>query len=243
MLPDIIVDESKKLPEKLTDIFAADGTRALASRGFFAVALPGGSVATTFFPHLARLAFDWSRTEFFWGDERAVPPSHPDSNYGVAASLWLGPAHVPAARVHRMPADETDLTLAAEAHAGELAAMLGMPPRLDLVLLGVGPDGHVCSLFPGHPLLKDDRRFVAPVLDSPKPPPQRLTLTMPVLAAAEHLVIAAMGEAKAGIMREAIEDPHSALPVAIAARHAKRVTFLLDTAAARSLAVTIAPER
>src|SRR5689334_5308770 len=164
MLPDIIVDEIKNLPGRLADIFEADGRRALASRGFFAIALPGGSVATTYFPHLARLSFDWSRTEFFWGDERAVPPSHPDSNYGVAASLWLEPARVPAARIHRMPADETDLTLAAAAHAGELSALLGTPPRLDLVLLGVGPDGHVCSLFPGHPLLKEEERWVAPVL-------------------------------------------------------------------------------
>jgi 6-phosphogluconolactonase len=228
MLPDIIIQDLKKLPESLTDIFAREGRQALDERGAFAVALPGGSVATTFFPHLAALAFDWSRTDFFWGDERAVPPSHPDSNYGIAARLWLEPACVPASRIHRMPADGSDLAVAADTHAAELVSRLGTPPRLDLVLLGVGPDGHVCSLFPGHPLLREERRWVAPVVDSPKPPPTRLTLTLPVLAAARHVVVAMMGDAKAEIARQALEEAESALPVALVARRAQRVTFLLD---------------
>jgi 6-phosphogluconolactonase len=235
MLPDIIVSDLKILPEKLAAIFEADGAHAIARRGFFSVALSGGSLATTFFPKLAALPFDWSRTEFFWGDERAVPAEHPDSNYGIAAKLWLEPAQVPQAKIHRMPADEADLTLAAEAHSGEIAAILGTPPRLDLVLLGVGPDGHVCSLFPGHPLLRDESRWVAPVLDSPKPPPRRMTLTLPVLAAAEHVVIAATGAAKAEILQVAISEPESTLPVAIVARRARRVTFLLDPAAASKI--------
>jgi 6-phosphogluconolactonase len=235
MLPDIIIQDLKKLPESLIDIFAREGRRALDERGAFAVALPGGSVATTFFPHLAALPFDWSRTEFFWGDERAVPPSHPDSNYGVAERLWLSPAKVPAARIHRMPADGADLAAAADAHAREMTSLLGTPPRLDMALLGVGPDGHVCSLFPGHPLLREERRFVAPIVDSPKPPPARLTMTLSVLAAARHVVIAMMGEAKAEIARQALEDPQSSLPVALAARGAQRVTVLLDEPAGSRL--------
>jgi 6-phosphogluconolactonase len=235
MLPDIVVQDLKNLPETLARIFDRDGRQALDDRGAFAVALPGGSVATTCFPRLAALPFDWSHTDFFWGDERAVPASHPDSNYGVAARLWLEPAGVPAARIHRMPADQPDLNVAADVHAVELVSVLGTPPRLDLVLLGVGPDGHVCSLFPGHPLLNEERRWVAPVFDSPKPPPARLTLTLPVLAAARHVVIAMMGEAKADIARQAVEDPASRLPVAIVAHRAPRVTFLLDPAAANRL--------
>jgi 6-phosphogluconolactonase len=100
------------------------------------------------------------------------------------------------------------------------------------VLLGVGPDGHVCSLFPGHPLLDEQHRFVAAILDSPKPPPRRLTLTLPALAAARLLVVAAFGEATAAVMREALEDPKSGLPVALALRGAKQALVLLDAAAA-----------
>ena len=227
-----LVDKAVFLGDALAARFAEEGRRALSARGAFTVALPGGSVATTFFPRLARLELDWSRTDFFWGDERAVPPDHPDSNYALAWSLWLEPARVPLSRVHRMPADGPDLQAAAAAYERELVARAGRPPRLDLVLLGVGPDGHVCSLFPGHPLLAERRRGVAVVEDSPKPPPRRLTLTLPVLAAAELVVVAALGSSKAEVVREALEDKESELPLALVARQARRALFLLDPEAA-----------
>lgn len=142
------------------------------------MALPGGSGATTFFPRLARARVDGSCTDFFWVDERAVPPSDPESNYGVAERLWLTPGRVAAERVHRMPADTSALASAADSYAEELSSLLGKPPRLDVALLGMGPDGHVGSLFPRHPLLREERRWVAAILDSPKPPKHRLTLTL-----------------------------------------------------------------
>ena len=113
-----------------------------------------------------------------FGDERAVPPGHPDSNYGAARSLWLNPAGVPASSVFRMPADAPDLDRAAADYEAVLLRECGRPPRLDLALLGVGPDGHVCSLFTGYPLLRESARWVAALGDSPKPPPRRLTLTL-----------------------------------------------------------------
>jgi 6-phosphogluconolactonase len=232
MAPEIIVDKPPDLPETFARRFEDEARAALADRGRFALALPGGSVATTFFPRLARTTVDWSRTDFFWGDERAVPPDDAQSNYSLARRLWLEPAAVPSERIHRMKADAPDLDRAAGEYADELTRATGTPPRLDLVLLGVGPDGHVCSLFPGHPLLKEDRLFVAAVMDSPKPPPRRLTLTLPTLAAAEWVVVAALGEAKAAVIREALEEPDSPLPVALAARRARRCLFLLDDAAA-----------
>ncbi len=238
MLPEIIVDELANLVDRLAALFEADGRRALAGRGSFAVALPGGSVATSFFPRLARLPLDWSRTDFFWGDERAVAPSHPESNFGLARSLWLDAASVPAERIHRMEADAPDLEHAAAAYGDELVRVLGASPRLDFVLLGVGPDGHVCSLFPGHPLLREERRLVMPVRDAPKPPPLRLTMTLPLLAAADHVVIAALGRAKAGALRDALDVPGSSLPVALLARRARRVTFLLDPDAASARAAS-----
>ncbi len=117
-----------------------------------------------------------------------------------------------------------------------MVRILGAPPRLDLALLGVGPDGHVCSLFPGHPLLLEESRFVAVLDDSPKPPPRRMTLTLLALAAAELVVVAALGRSKAEIVRAAIEEPSSALPVARVARRARRCIFFVDAEAASGLA-------
>jgi 6-phosphogluconolactonase len=229
--PEVIIDEPDGLVEKVAAVFERDGQQALSARGSFSIALPGGSVATAFFPRLARVPFDWLRADFFWGDERAVPPSDPESNYGLARSLWLSPAGVPEDRIHRMEAEAADAAAAAVRYAAELQRLLGAPPRLDFVLLGVGPDGHVCSLFPGHPLLEEQARWVAAVEDSPKPPPRRLTLTLPVLAAAGHVVVAATGAAKAAVVREALEDPGSRLPLALVTRRAARVSYFLDRAA------------
>jgi len=227
-----VVDKAESLAESLAARFEEDARHALAARGRFTVALPGGSVATSFFPRLARLPLDWSKVDFFWGDERAVPPDHPDSNYAVAQSLWFTPAGVPAASVHRLKAEDRDLAKAAADYDKELGQVAGSPPRLDLVLLGVGPDGHVCSLFAGHPVLAVRDRAVAVVEDSPKPPPRRLTLTLPVVTGAALVVVVALGRAKAEIIREAIEDPSSRLPVGMVARQARRSTFLLDPEAA-----------
>ncbi|MFN7698445.1 MAG: 6-phosphogluconolactonase [Deltaproteobacteria bacterium] len=203
-----------------------DRARQAAARGF-SIALPGGSVATLGLPALARAPLDFARLELFWGDERAVPPEHPDSNYGLAARLLLAVTPIPAGRVHRMPADRADLEQAACEYEASLRAR-----GLDLAILGVGPEGHVCSLFPGHALLDEKERWVRPIVDSPKPPATRLTLTLPALAAAQELVVVAMGEAKAAVVREALEDRMSRLPLALALRASRRATLILDAAAA-----------
>ena len=237
------VDQVDALSARVSERLQQEAVKAFADRGRFAVALPGGSVAQAFLPALARATVDWKRTDFFWGDERAVPPDHPDSNYGLARALWLKDAGIPEERVHRMGADVggedpsggeagTALDAAARAYEAALRGRLGTPAALDVVLLGVGPDGHVCSLFPGHPLLDEKDRCVAAVSDSPKPPPRRLTLTLPALAAARLLVVAAFGAAKAPVMREALDDPASRLPVALALRQAREALVLLDPAAA-----------
>jgi 6-phosphogluconolactonase len=233
MSPEIVVDKPDALARRLVERLERAFGSALANRNRFALALPGGSVATSFFPALSAADVDWTQADFFWGDERAVVPEDPESNFGLARSLWLEPRNVPDRRIHRMHAEEADLERAAADYAREMVRRLGEPPRLDLALLGMGPDGHVCSLFPGHPLLHEEKRWVAPVLDSPKPPPRRLTLTMPVLATADLVVVAALGEAKAEALRRALGEPDSSLPVAIATRRAKEVVFFVDEAAAR----------
>ena len=224
----IVGDPPTFLADELARLFRRAGRRAIEARGRFSVALSGGSVAPLFYPVLARLPFDWARTDFFWCDERAVPPSHEDSTYAPARRLWLEPAGVPADSIHRMEAERTPLASAAAAYSERLVQTLGSPPRIDLVLLGVGPDGHVASLFPDHPVLAHEAAWVAAVEDSPKPPPRRLTLTLPAIAAARRVVVAAFGAPKAPVVREALASSESNLPVALVSRRARRVVFLLD---------------
>jgi 6-phosphogluconolactonase len=196
-----------------------------------AIALPGGSVAVTFFPVFAGAELNWANIQLFWCDERAVSPDHPDSNYRIAAEQLLAQVSIPERNVHRMAAEATDLERAAEAYERELGAVLGDPARMDVALLGMGPDGHVCSLFPGHAALDERRRPVVPIYDSPKPPDRRLTLTLPALEGS-LVVVAAFGESKAAAIREALTEPASPLPVARAARGARHALFLLDPEAA-----------
>jgi len=217
----------------LGDILArrlvAESDRAIRARGFFALAVPGGSVGREFFPTFARLPVNWSLARIFWVDERAVAPSDPQSNFALARSLWLDAAGVPPERVHRMPAEADDLAAAARRYAADLERELGAPARLDVVLLGVGDDGHVASLFPGHPALEERRALVAAVDDAPKPPARRLTMTMPVLTSAEFVIVAGFGRSKAAVISEALQRSDSTLPVAYVLRHGRRSLVLLDT--------------
>ena len=240
MKPEIAVGTSAELAAALARRLERRAAESIAIRGRFVVALPGGSSAAELFPHLAGCRIEWSRTDFFWGDERAVAVTDPESNFALADRLWLGPAAVPRANLHRLPADLSDLGQAAVVAERELVDLLGEPPRLDLVWLGVGGDGHVASLFPGHPLLAERRRFVAPILDSPKPPAGRLTLTLPAIAAARGVVVTALGGAKAAAVAAALVDASSQLPLALVLAAAADSCLLLDSAAARDLPAGLA---
>ena len=240
MTPRVVVRDISELSRVLAEEFESQAAAAIASRGKFVVGLPGGSVASTFFPMLAGLPVDWTRIDLFWIDERAVPPDHPDSNYGVASRLLLVPARVPAARIHRLQGELPDLDQAARRASDELRSIAGDPPRLDLALVGVGDDGHVASIFPG---LSAGLSAVArsakadPVLavyDSPKPPSRRLTLTLPVLAGAGLVAVAAFGASKAAPMRDALANRDATSPVAELLRRAHLSLVLLDREAGLS---------
>jgi 6-phosphogluconolactonase len=232
MSPTVIVDDRARRVKAFVDLLEETAAEATALRGRFAMAVTGGGDALVFLPPLAAARADWARTDVFWGDDRAVAPDHDDSNYGQARELWLDRAAIPAERVHRMHGERPDLDAAARDYEATLVGALGAAPILDFVFLGVGPDGHVCSLFPGHPLLEERTRLAAAVHDSPKPPPGRITLTLPVLTRARLIVVTAEGERKAEAMRAAIDDPASPLPIARVMREAPRVVVLLDPAAA-----------
>ncbi|MBN2371218.1 MAG: 6-phosphogluconolactonase [Vicinamibacteria bacterium] len=191
-------------------------------------ALTGGASARLY-PALRSAISDWSDIEIFWSDERAVPPDHPDSNFRAAGEPLLDLIAIPAENVHRMPADENDLDAAASRYERIL------PPRFDLIHLGMGSDGHVGSLFPDHALLAEKHRRVRAVEDAPKPPPRRLTLTMPVLHRARAIVLTVIGAEKARAAHEALENSRSSLPAALLARGPAPTTMLLDVSAATHL--------
>lgn len=214
-----------------TDPAAAVIERVVAAwrargRERFALALPGGSVASAVFPLLAGAPIDWASVDLFWGDERAVPPEHPDANYALAVQHM--PEVLARAGVHRMPADAPDLSEAAQVYERTLREATE-ERGLDFVLAGLGPDGHLCSLFPGHALLEERARWVRAITDSPKPPPARLTLTMPALAAARELVVMAVGASKADVVSRCMRGED--LP-AVRATDRDHAVLVVDRAAA-----------
>jgi len=227
-------------PAELAESFARraerEAERALSERGRFALALSGGSAAVALLPALAAAALDWRRVDLAWIDERAVPPDHPESNFGLAWRAGFEALPLDPAKIHRLRGEADDLAAAARDADQELRAALGSPPRLDFAFLGVGPDGHVASLFPGARTLDETERWVIAIDDSPKPPPRRLSVTLPLLATVDLVVLAALGAEKAPAVRAAAEEPGSPLPVARALRLARRRLFLLDPAAASLLA-------
>jgi 6-phosphogluconolactonase len=228
MHPDIEVAPVKQLLDRLAADVSVEAAHARSRRGLFAMALPGGSVGVHGFPVLATVLFDWDVTHVFWADERAVPASSPDSNFNLADSLWLRKSGASLSSLHPMQGNSPDLNAAAQAYGDELVRVLGKTPRLDLVLLGVGPDGHVASLFPGHPALAEESRPALPIVDAPKPPPRRLTLTLPMLTSAERVIVMALGASKAAAMHEALEQKDSQLPVSLVLRRTLRPLVLLD---------------
>jgi 6-phosphogluconolactonase len=175
-------------------------SRALLDRGIFSIALAGGSTPKAAYALLTNAPMDWERMHMFWSDERCVPPEHPDSNYSMAYNAFLGDIDIPAGNIHRMRG-EHPVQQAADEYEAELRSFFpqGTFPVFDLVLLGLGSDGHTASLFPGSPALKEPRRWVSPVEHRQPPLPlvDRLTLTFPVINAARQVTFLVSGAGKA----------------------------------------------
>jgi len=190
-------------------------------------ALTGGGTALIFLGALRNADVDWSRITLFWADERAVAPDDPESNFGVADRLLLGPLGSKAPRAFRMPADPRNLGEAALHYDNLLAHELHSGP-LDLALLGLGEDGHVCSLFPGHrAMIEDDLRVVA-VEDAPKPPPRRLSLTLPFVVQTRKIWLIAIGPRKLPVLHAALTRTQRLTPVDLLLQQAKDVTVFTD---------------
>ncbi len=220
-------------------------TDAAAARGTASVVLTGGGIGTKVLEELAaapaRDAIDWRHLDIWWGDERFVRAGDPDRNETGARAALLDHVDADPARVHPMPGpdgpDGDDPDAAAVRYASWLADAAGPAgpvPAFDVLMLGIGPEGHVASLFPGLPALGDDRPVVA-VRNSPKPPPTRLSLTFPSIQAAREIWILASGEEKADAVAQALSGADPAQVPAAGARGRQRTLFLLDGAAAAKL--------
>jgi 6-phosphogluconolactonase len=209
------------------------------------VVLTGGRIAAAIYRVVAdspaRSAIDWQRIEFWWGDERFLPPDDPERNETQAREALLDAVGVDPARVHQMPADTGQgAEKAAEDYAATLAAAAGPGdrggvPTFDIVLLGVGPDGHVASLFPEQPALHEQERSVVAVHGAPKPPPTRISLTQPALARSHEVWFVVSGEDKAKATRLALSGAGALQIPAAAPKGLNRTLWLLDEAAATEI--------
>ena len=187
---------------------------AIDARGRFLLVLAGGATPEMTYQRLARrpAAVDWSRTYIFFGDERFVPADDPRSNFAMARRTLLAWAPIPPSQVFPVPTDRPTVDAAARAYAEQLREFFGPeasggPPRFDLILLGLGEDGHTASLFPGSPALDVQTQWATWSAPGILPPPvDRVTLTYPVLNAARQVVFLVAGERKASVLREILED-------------------------------------
>jgi 6-phosphogluconolactonase len=200
--------------------FIGHKLRAMSEVETISVALSGGSTPGPVYERLAmEPELPWSRTRIFFADERAVPPDDPASNYLLAADTLLSRVPIEADQVHRMEAERPDIHEAATAYDRLL------PSRLDLLILGIGEDGHTASLFPGESALSERTRRVLPAL-APSEPSQRITITPPVIQLARLVIVLASGSSKARAIRNALAE--GAHPSRCPARLARRGVWILD---------------
>ncbi|MES1178162.1 MAG: 6-phosphogluconolactonase [Myxococcales bacterium] len=174
---------------------------AIDANGSASLALSGGTTPRAAYEALAKIVgIDWTRVDVYFGDERAVPPNHPDSNFLMAQRALFESVALPPGNIHRVMAEQPDRDAVARAYEGIL------PERFSVMILGIGEDGHTASLFPGSPALNERTRRVLPVI-GPKPPPQRFSVTPPVIEAAERLIMLATGAGKTDAVYRALREP------------------------------------
>ena len=216
---------------------------AVAQRARFTIVLSGGSTPKSLYNLLAtnaRTALPWDRMFFFWGDERHVPPTDPDSNYSMADETLLSKIPVPAGNVFRIKAENPDAAAVAEAYEQTILKFFqlksGGVPNFDLILLGMGPDGHTASLFPGTTALQEKSHLVvANWVEKMKT--HRITLTLPVLNAARCVTFLVSGTDKASVLRAVLEEdvPAEQYPSKLVRPAAGKLIWLMDRAAASQL--------
>jgi 6-phosphogluconolactonase len=211
-------------------------SQAIAAKGSFTAALSGGKTPVGFYKRLAtsKDILSWDRTHIFLADERFVPPSHNESNYGLIKEHLLSHVKIPDDNVHRIQTEEITLEESARRYEEDIRRFLriegGSVPQFDLIMLGIGEDGHTASLFPGTGLLRVTERLALPVTVD-KVPSHRISFSLPVLTNAKRIVFLVTGANKANVVKEIIEDEECALPAALLLQQSRGVWFVLDESA------------
>ena len=238
-----ILTTPQELSEAAAEEVVRNANEAVKARGRFTIALSGGSTPKNLFNLLAtnaRNALPWDRMYFFWGDERHVPPTDPDSNYRMADEVMLSKVPVPAGNVFRMDAENPDAARVAEDYEKTLRKFFqlapGDVPQFDLILLGMGPDGHTASLFPGTAALQEKSRLVVSNWVE-KLKTNRLSFTLPVLNAARCVAFLVSGTDKASVLKTVLKENASGeqYPAKLVNPSAGKLIWFLDRAAASSL--------
>jgi 6-phosphogluconolactonase len=230
---------------QIAKLVAGEAAKAIKAKGAFTLVLTGGSLLKSLGTLVGAKGVDWAKWHIFFGDERNVPHSSGDSTIKGAREAFLGRVPIPAAQVHAI-AEGLSVEDAAKQYNGQLldVPQSALPrnaagfPVFDLILLGVGPDGHICSLFPNRPETAAKEGWILPLKDSPKPPPERITFTLPVVNAARQVVFVALGEGKAEIVQRVLEVQSlpGALPAQLVRPEDGKVTWILDADAAAGIA-------
>lgn len=247
-IPEVhIFSDPHELAEKAADFFLKSGEQAIAASNRFLVVLSGGTTPKMLYSILtsqnSARRLDWSKVQFLFGDERCVPPSHPDSNFAMANETLFIPLQISPTQIHRMRGEDPP-EIAAYQYEVTLrrltAAVPGEWPVLDLILLGMGNDGHTASLFPGTASLNERTRWVVPSL-APQGTRSRLTLTLAVINHASVILFLVTGPNKAPVLRHVLErQPTDSVlyPSELVQPESGRLLWYLDRAAASELSVS-----
>lgn len=239
-----IYPDTDTLSQEAAHYIVRLASESIVTHGRFTLALSGGSTPRKLYGLLGsepyRSQIDWAQVEIFWGDERCVPSDDPESNYAMAQQVLLSKIPIPPNQVHRMPADQPNREAASEAYSEEMRRTFGTDgiPSFDLIQLGMGPEGHTASLFPHQASLHEQQRLVMPV-SVPKPPPDRLTFTPPLLNAARNILFLVTGDEKADAVHAVLEGESNPdeYPAQIVRPSKGEVTWMLDTEAAKKIRV------
>lgn len=248
MAVQVEVFEKEELAVSLAKYVADLSNKFTRERGAFTVCLSGGSLIN----YLQKLledpyvdSIEWAKWHVFWVDERVVPKTHDDSNYKLAFDGFLSKVPIPPGNVYAIndalsaegAADDYETCVKHLVNSNVIASSSASEfPKFDLMLLGMGPDGHVASLFPGHPLVHENKKWVTSINDSPKPPPERITFTFPVINSSAYIALVVTGTGKADAVHSALRGSETSekLPAALVSPEGE-LKWFLDKGAASKL--------
>ena len=235
-----IFGHQEKISAFLRQRWKEVSTESIRRKGFFAVALSGGKTPVPFYRSMAETFTDypWEKTHLFLADERFLPLDHPDSNYRLLRQTLFNKRQILLENLHPVPVETPDLQNAADNYERELTRFFklspGQIPRFDLILLGIGEDGHTASLFPGSPALTEERHLAAPVVLDPVRH-HRVTLTLSVINHAENVLFLVAGENKAAVVRKVVSQEDLSLPASRVRPGSGNLVFVLDQDAGSQL--------